>query len=853
MRIYGLLIRRHYFQSWGQSLLTILGLALGVSVFISIHLSVGACLTSFQNTVLAVSGQAQWEIRQEGLGLDERLFREVKTHPVVDAAAPVVELQVPLRDFPGQVLWIMGVDGFSEAGIRRQGQAPAGVRDEDFLSLLLNPRTVALAPERIKRLGLRPGATLTVLINGRPEELTLAGLWETEGPARTLGVDLALMDIAQAQELLGKVGRLNRIDLVLTGEAPEQLRQLREILPPGAVLYRTADERQGTERMVRSYRLNLLAMSFIAVLVSMYLIYHVTALSVVRRRHDLGVLRSLGLLPHQVRLLILGESAGYGLVGGLLGIGGGVLLARVMLHSIARTITDLYVVVGASAIVLKPGEIPLFLALSILAAVGSAAVPARQAGRLQPREILTQRRGSLASSGFFDRRYGRAGLALLLVTAVLLPAPPWQGLPLGGLLATLTLILGFSLLLAPGTRKLLIRRPPPGPQSGRRPGAGRLGFLYFNASLDKMAVSMAALMTAVAMLISVALMTRSFRQTVEHWIDQSISGDLLVGPVFPSHQGDFQFLEPEVIRSLAARTDLRDIYHYRGLSIFTGGHPARLWAGNLDVIQRQGSLSFTGGDPEAIFRETLTQEAVIVSEVLAYRLKIGPGDSLTLPTARGPRPFRIAGVFYDYRTEGGGVWMDRRVFLKWWQDDRVNGVRLYLRDPARLPQVRESLLQEHGGRYTLAIISHRELRDQILAIFDQTFRVTYALEAIAILVAFLGIIHTSSILNLFRAKELGILKALGALPGQIRGLLLTETMLMGCFSFLWGAIAGTLMSLILIFVINRQSFGWTIRLYWSFQVYWQTLAIILVSSLLAGWVPAALALKTDIQQLFREE
>jgi putative ABC transport system permease protein len=442
---------------------------------------------------------------------------------------------------------------------------------------------------------------------------------------------------------------------------------------------------------------------------------------------------------------------------------------------------------------------------------------------------------------------------LLLLTAVLLLLPPWQGLPLGGLLATLTLILGFSLLLAPGTRKLLTRRPQSGPRSGRRPGAGRLGFLYFHHSLDKMAVSMAALMTAIAMLISVAIMIRSFRQTVEQWIEQSISGDLLVGPVFPSHQGDLQFLEPGVIRSLAARTDLRDIYYYRGLSIFTGGYPARLWAGNLDVIQRRGSLAFTAGDAETIFRKALTGEEVIVSEVLAYRLKIGPGDSVTLPTARGPRPFKVAGVFYDYRTEGGGVWMDRRVFLKWWQDDRVNGVRLYLKDPDRLPQVRESLLKEHGGRYTLAIVSHRELRDQILAIFDQTFRVTYALEAIAILVAFLGIIHTSSILNLFRAKELGILKALGALPGQIRGLLLTETVLMGFFSFLWGALAGTLLSLILILVINKQSFGWTIRLYWSFPVYWQTLAIILISSLLAGWVPAALALKTDIQQQIREE
>ena len=296
------------------------------------------------------------------------------------------------------------------------------------------------------------------------------------------------------------------------------------------------------------------------------------------------------------------------------------------------------------------------------------------------------------------------------------------------------------------------------------------------------------------------------------------------------------------------------MYTTTGVSLTASqGQPVRLWAGNLAVIERYSRLAFTAGNPEAIYRQVLTQEAVIVSEVLANRLKLGPGDSIPLLTASGPHSFRIAGVFYDYRTEGGGVWIDRAVFLKWWQDDRINGVRLYLKKPGRLPLVRESLLRQFSDRYALTVISHRELREQILRIFDQTFRVTYALEAIAILVAFLGIIHTSSILILFREKELGILKALGTLAGQIRVIILTETGLMGFFSFLWGGLAGTLLSLILILVINKQSFGWTIQLYWSFGVYGQTLAVILISSLLAGLVPAAIALRTRMEQQIREE
>ena len=197
--------------------------------------------------------------------------------------------------------------------------------------------------------------------------------------------------------------------------------------------------------------------------------------------------------------------------------------------------------------------------------------------------------------------------------------------------------------------------------------------------------------------------------------------------------------------------------------------------------------------------------------------------------------------------------MDRHLFLKYWNDSRINGVRVYLKDPSRIHQVRKEIHNKFAGRVSLAIISNKELRDEILNIFDQTFRITYVLEAIALLVAFLGILHSSFISVLFREKELGILKALGALPAQIRRMILTETALMGFFSFLWGGIAGTLLSLILILVINKQSFGWTIPFHWSWVIYLQTLGIIILGSILSGWIPATMAVRRSLQEMIREE
>ncbi|MBI5607207.1 MAG: FtsX-like permease family protein, partial [Deltaproteobacteria bacterium] len=299
--------------------------------------------------------------------------------------------------------------------------------------------------------------------------------------------------------------------------------------------------------------------------------------------------------------------------------------------------------------------------------------------------------------------------------------------------------------------------------------------------------------------------------------------------------------------------ELSDIYYYRGLTTELKGLPIRLWAGNLAVIQRHGGLAFTQGKAEAIFQNALTGEGILISEVLANQLSLKRGDRLDLVTAQGPRLFQVAGIFYDYRTEGGAIWMDRAVFLKYWKDPRINGLRLYLKDPARLHQVREDLYKKFAGQVSLVIISNKELRDQILNIFDQTFQVTYILEAIAILVAFLGLLHSSSISVLFREKELGILKALGALPGQIRRMILTETALMGIFSFIWGGLAGTLLSLILILVINKQSFGWTIPFHWSFWIYLQTLGIIVLGSIVAGWIPAIMAVRRSTQEMIREE
>ncbi|HMK66735.1 MAG TPA: FtsX-like permease family protein, partial [Thermodesulfobacteriota bacterium] len=652
MRVYFLFIFRHYLQSWRQTLLTILGLGLGVSVFVSIHLTVGASLLSFKNTTQAISGRTPWQVVQDGKGIDERLFPRIKMHPLIQGAAPVIEFQAPLLKQPGQAIWIMGVDFFSETGFRRYSDSLSTLKGNDFLALILTPKAIALPRQFAERHGLKKGDAFSVLMNGHPLALQVASFLESEGPAQAFGGNFGLMDIAQAQEAFEKIGFLDRIDLQPVEGVAEIIfmKEMEGILPPGGRLIRPSDRERGTEQMIRSYQLNLIALSFIAVLVSMYLIYNTSNLSVVRRRKELGILRSVGMLPRQILRLVLWEAAGFGLMGGILGLAGGTALARFLLHTVSRTITNLYVLVGVKEIPLSLMELGLILLLSILMAVVSAYLPARQAAAIEPREVLYQKSGMNEPSQIKTRKSLWGGLGLLLLAGLLTFLPPWHQWPVGGFSATLALTLGFSFLL-PDFLRLIFKQSfifNFFKKRGYLPGW--LGINYLNRYVGRITIAMAALMIAITMLISVSLMIRSFRQAVDTWIGQSVSGDLFVGPVLPSNQGFYQFLEPQTIQDIESLQEVAEVYHYRAIMTETQGVSLRLWAGDLSIIQKYGGLAFTQGTSESIIYQAVKGEAILASEILANQLHLKPGDWFPLRTAEGLRSFRIAGIFYDYRT-----------------------------------------------------------------------------------------------------------------------------------------------------------------------------------------------------------
>jgi ABC-type lipoprotein release transport system permease subunit len=659
---------------------------------------------------------------------------------------------------------------------------------------------------------------------------------------------------------------------------------------------------------------------------------------VVRRRREIGLLRTLGMTPGQVLLLFLAEGLASGLAGGLLGLGLGVGLARGVLAVMTQNLSSLYMPVAAQEVGVQGGLLLQAWGLAVLATLLAAYLPAREAARTQlravwHREELEEKIESKAGLIF---AWGLAALVLAGVGAYakINSGPPWPGF-----VAAFLILLAFA-LFTPLSARLLGQGLQPVFRKILGP-AGDLGCRYLGGSLSRSAVSIAALACALGMLIAVTVMIGSFRQTVNDWVSRAISGDIFFGPAVFSTAAYDQYLPPEVLADLRQDPDVADIYLYRCVRIPFKDRYILVIGGSFEVLARHGGLWFRQGDTKEIMErvgqggqgsgvrdqgsgtrgrgqtgladslapekqnpprppsekggeksstalgrgpgtespplekgdlggfieiepktdnpEPKTQNPkpatgqVVISEPLAETFRLQEGGTITLPTPSGPQELTIAGVFYDYRTDGPSVWMDISLFRRFWRDSHLNAVRLYLKDPAKVPQVQARLQERYGGRYRLLALSHRDLRNGILKIFDETFALTYALEGVAVVVAVFGIITTFLVLIRERERDLALLQAIGASQRQILGMVLVESGLAGVLSFLLGAVCGSVLSLLLIFVINKQAFGWTIQLHFTPAIYWQTLVLVVTLSLAAAAYPAWRAIKPHLAAILKEE
>ena len=691
-RILWLSSLRHLGRHPWQAGLSILGVALGVAVVVSIDLANDSARRAFTLAAETVAGRATHHVVGGPTGLSEDVYRRLRLDAPALPAAPIVEADVAAPGFPGRTFHLLGVDPFAEGPFRPYLSVASTGGAAGLTALLVRPATALLSGETAREMGLSAGDELAIRVGGQRSAVAIVGLLEpADETSRRALESLLIVDIATAQELLGQVGRLSRVDLMLPeGAAGEEARaRLRDLLPAGAQVVGAASRSQALAQMTRAFDLNLTALSLLALIVGMFLIYNTMTFSVVQRRSLIGTLRALGVRRDEVFALVVGEAALIGLVGTALGLLLGIALARGMVRLVTQTINDLYFVLAVSELALSPLVLAKGSALGLGATVLAALAPAVEATSAPPRLVLSR---SLVESRSRRAvpRLGLAGASLLLLGAAVLAIPSRSlVLSFGGLLA---IVLGFALLTPAAVVALMrVLAPPAGALFGV---LGRLAARGVVAALSRTAVAIAALMIAVAVTVGVAVMVDSFRSTVASWLEVTLQADVYVSPPSLVSNRSDATLDPALVERLVTAPGEEAYGTYRRVVVESPAGPTEVVALQVGPRARE-AFRFKEGRAAEVW-PAFARGEVIVSEPYAYHHDLHVGSAVVLLTERGEQALRVAGVFFDYGSDQGVVIMDRRAYDEHWHDRGVSSLGLYAAQGADVDALVRSLREVAG-------------------------------------------------------------------------------------------------------------------------------------------------------------
>jgi putative ABC transport system permease protein len=825
-----------------QSGLMVLGITLGVAVVVAVDLANASASRAFDLSTSAVAGKATHQITGGPKGLDENIYTDLRRAGLGIPLAPAIVEYASSSQLGAQAFQMIGVDPFAEGPFRSylggdfwgDPSDVAGRTAIDLTAFLTQPGAILISQDVADRYSLTAGQAITLEMSGKTQAVFVGGvIQESDKLNRQALAGLILVDIATAQELTGRLGSLDRIDVILPEDDPESIAAFRARLPAGVQLETVAARSGSIAQMTAAFRVNLTALSLLALVVGMFLIYNTITFSVVQRRPLFGTLRCLGVTRQELFLMVMIEALLTGLLGGLFGLGLGLLMGQGAIRLVTQTINDLFFVVTVRGVQIPPSSLIKGALLGVFATLLTATPPAWEAAAVPPRMALS-----------------RSGLETKARKAIYLAAVAGIGLILLGLglllvathslvisfIATFTVIVGCA-LLAPVATGFLMRWPAG--LLGRLWGSlGRMAPRDVLRSLSRTAIAVMALMVAVSVTIGVSLMVSSFRKTVVTWLNETLQGDIYISAPSLTASTPSTPLENDVVEQARNWPGVARSYVLRSVNIGSPLGPVHLAAtDNSRIGEERVFLSLEVSIADLWKR--MQAGAVIVSEPFANRIGLpARGGSITLETLDGPQEFPVLGVYYDYASPQGTVLMALPVYQAWWQDKTLTAMALKLA-PGNNVEVTTRQIQEGlAPVQRLLVRANRTLRDEVLEVFDRTFAITSALQLLAMVVAFIGVLSALLSLELERQRELGILRAVGMTVRQLWGLVLLETGLMGGAAGLLSIPTGYILALILVYIINRRSFGWTLQMQVEAQPFIEAMLVAVLAAVLAGLYPA---------------
>jgi putative ABC transport system permease protein len=815
-----------------RTLLTTAGIVLGVAVFVGMHTANQSVLFAFSRTIDRIAGKTELQVTAGETGFAEDVLEKVQSAPSVRVAVPVIEAVVDTNIAGEGNILILGVDFTGDRSLRDYDlESGDEAVVDDPLVFLAQPNSLIVAKEFAEKNRLDVGSRLPLGTAEGLKEFTIRGIMKSSGLTTAFGGNLAIMDVYAAQKMFGRGRTFDRIDLaVQPGTSIAQRQQeLRSLLGPGFQVDVPSGRGQQFEAMLAAYSMMVNISSLFALFIGMFIIYNSFAIAVTQRRSEIGILRALGATRRQIRWLFLGESAVTGLVGSLVGLLGGVLIARGIASSIGALISDVYgIAQRADELATSPWLLGGALAIGVATSVIAALIPARSAAQVDPVQALQKGKYQVLSGGESRVRLLLA-VTLGLFSVVCLTIGTSRLLfYLGYVLAILVALLLsplLSLALARAIRPIL---------KAVRPVEGALAADSLIQAPRRTSASVAALMLSLALAIAFAGMAQASYSSVINWMNVALNPDLFVMPSqnvvirtirFPAEMG----------RDLEAIRGVNRVQLVRDARIVFRGTPVMIIAVEVESIAQTSARTPVAGDASEMYRLAAAGKGLMVSDNLAQLQKLKLGEMLEVPAPGGVIRLPIVGVVEDYSDQQGTIIMDRSLFTHYWNDDSVNVFRLYLQPGADVPDVKRRILSRFEGQRRVFVLTNVELKNYILKVTDQWFGLTSVQIAVAVVVAILGIVNTLTVSITDRRRELGVLRAVGGLHGQIRRTIWIEALAVGSLGLVLGLALGAMNLYYVLQIVHQDIAG--MRLDYQFPI---SVAATLVPTILAAAFVAAI-------------
>jgi putative ABC transport system permease protein len=840
LTIWRILLRAQIREQPVRFAITVLALAAGVALGSAVYLVNTSALNEFGLATKRLVGEADIVIRGPREGFPEQVFVDLAHEPSVSALSPVLELDAALAD-RHDTLKILGLDPFRAAALQ-----PALIGDiGDGVFKLFEPDAIYLSSAAAQALKLKRGDNIRVTVGSTSKALRVIGVLAQSTYPQALG----LMDIASAQWTFNAVGRLNRIDLRLTPgtDVDAMRRALGNSLPPGVLAIAPQVERDRAVSVTRAYRVNLNMLALVALFTGTFLVFSTQSLSVLRRRRSLALLRALGVTRTELQRALIGEGLMLGAIGATLGVILGALIADVVLRFLTADLGNGQLRAVGASLSAPPWQLFAFFAVGVLVAGVGAWAPARSAAGQPPARSL---KGGDGDYAVVAGSSWRVGVALLLLGSVIAWLPPVGGLPLFGYGAIAALLLGAVLLvptvtlkglkLAPHTHRIVLDT----------------AVAQLRENVGSSALSLASIIVSFSLMVAMAIMIYSFRVSFDHWLGKLLPADLQLREPFGNDTAYWSRQEQEKLAMVpgVARAEFR---RTRQLLLDPKRAPITLIARGSDDAQAEAELPLIRSSPTREVGESAGTGRHVppawISEALQDFYGYNLGDSLPLPLAGRIQQFKVAGVWRDYARLSGSVVISRKAYMAATQDEGANEGAVWLKPGADAGAVEKGLRSAVANGAALEIITTTALHERSLQIFDRAFAITYALEAIAVLIGLMGVSFAASSTALSRRAEFGMLRHVGMLRRQIIRMLASEGLLTSAFGVVYGLALGMALSLVLVYVINRQSFNWSIDLTLpAWQLAILSLTLVGAAALTAVWSGRA-ALSQDAVRAVRED